>query len=145
MIERPSENPESKETPEEAAHREMLEDVRRAVDVIDPSHRYPDTVDNFSARVMEVEMGVVTEYDPLSYDNDNVYKDTELQVLHQQLDVRYRRAVRALANLYKVDRAIGRRHEELRQADIRAIGAALRMVDDEDFSPDDIISPKSSE
>ena len=141
MAERPHEEPSNDETPEYRARREMQEDVRKAVLSIDPDQRIPDLIDGFKARVAQVEIGVVTEYNPRSYDNDSMFTDPQLKELYEALDEQYRNAVRALADLYKVEREIDKRFETLRSADINALEAAQRMVEDEGFSPGDIISP----
>ncbi len=116
------------------------EDIQAALLRIDPNGWIIDRINSHNANTQLVEFGVTTDYNPLSYENDSVYKDSEMAERVRDLAERYDAAVIAVAALYGADRSVKERFEELHSADLRAQHVARKLLDLEDVTVQDILS-----
>jgi len=123
---------------EDPEHLRHIEDLNAATRQIDPNHWVGDSISAYRARTQEIEMGITTEYDPISYDNDSTYSDPELLELQQQLEQKYDAAIIAVADLHKTIRDIRERQDYLRSVDINAQIAAQKILKESDVTIKDL-------
>jgi hypothetical protein len=119
------------------------EDERTARLQIDPNGWISGSINRYKANVAQIDMGVTTGYDVLSYENDTVFKDGELAELQHDLEEKYKMAIGAVVDLRVAERAIRERLKALRDKDMRAQLTAHKILDAEDVTVQDIFPSES--
>ena len=123
---------------EDPEHLERVEDLNVAARQIDPNNWISESISDYRERAQELGMGVKTEYDMRSYDNDAVYKDPELVDLQHDLEQKFDAAILAVADLQKAHRATQERRDALHRLDMRAQAAARKILDADEVTVEDI-------